>query len=71
MSAEIFRFRDYQIDNFADNEIGLETAVDAAIRDLREILLYWGTEEARQRAKECQLMLCQVFSESIVGRSGA
>jgi hypothetical protein len=70
MSAEILRFRDYYFDRVADDEIGLETAVDAAIRDLREILLGWGTDAARQRAEECELMLRRVFSESVVGPSG-
>jgi hypothetical protein len=70
MSAEIVSFRDYHFDSVADDEIGLETAVDAAIRDLREILLCWGTETARQRAEECELMLRRVFSETIVGTSG-
>jgi hypothetical protein len=66
MSAKIYGFCDYQFENFVDAEIGLETAIDAAIRDLREILLYWGTETARQRAEECELMLRRVFSKSIV-----
>ncbi len=66
MSAKIYRFCDYQFENFVDAEIGLEMAVDAAIRDLREILLCWGTETARQRAEECELMLRRVFSKSIV-----
>jgi len=70
MSAEILSFRDYHFDPFVDDEIGLETAVDVAIRDLREILLCWGTEVARQRAEECELMLRRVFSESVIGTSG-
>ncbi len=70
MSAEILRFRDYRSEGAADDEIGLETAVDAAIRDLREILLCWGTETARQRAEECELMLRRVFSEAVVGTLG-
>jgi hypothetical protein len=70
MSAEILRFSDYHFDNPADDEIGLETAVDAAIRDLREILLCWGTETARRRAQECELMLRRVFSQSVAGGSG-
>jgi hypothetical protein len=70
MSADILRFRDYHFDRVADDEIGLETAVDAAIRDLHEILLCWGTEAARQRAEECELMLRRVLSESVVGTPG-
>jgi hypothetical protein len=70
MSAEILTFRDYHWDRVADDEIGLETAVDAAIRDLREILSGWGTEPARQRAEECELMLRRVFSEAVAAPSG-
>jgi len=70
MSAEILRFRDYHFEGVADDEIGLETAVDTAIRDLREILLCWGTETARQRAEECESMLRRVFSEAVVGTLG-
>ena len=67
MSAEILRLCDYRIDDAADDEIDLVTAVDAAIRDLREILLCWNSEVARQRAEECELMLRRAFSE-FVGR---
>jgi hypothetical protein len=70
MSADILRFRDYHTDRVADDEIGLETAVDAAIRDLHEILLCWGTQAARQRAEECELMLRRVLFESVVGTPG-
>lgn len=38
-------------------EIDLVTAVDVAIRDLREISLKWGEESARRQAEECRLML--------------
>ena len=52
MSAEILKFSDYRINEAADSEIDLATAVDVAIRDLREILSSWGSEPARQRAEE-------------------
>ena len=65
MSAEILKFSDYRIDDVADDEIDLVTAVDVAIRDLREILLCWGSEIARQRAEECELMLrCKIADNS-------
>jgi len=38
-------------------EIDLETAVDVAIRDLRDILAGWGGEAARRQADECRRML--------------
>jgi hypothetical protein len=69
VSAEILRFSDYRIGDGADNDIDLVTAVDVAIRDLREILLCWGSETARQRAEECQLTLRRAFSGFVVGRS--
>jgi len=68
VSADILKFSDYRIDTCADGEIDLVTAVDVAIRDLREILSCWGSELARQRAEECELMLRRTFSESVVGR---
>lgn len=58
------RLSDYRIDDGAESEIDLVTAVDVAIRDLREILLCWGSEAARQRAEECELMLRHAFSRS-------
>jgi hypothetical protein len=64
VSAEILKFSDYRVEDNAGGEgdIDLVTAVDVAIRDLREILLYWGSEVARQRAEECELMLRRAFS---------
>jgi hypothetical protein len=68
VSAEILKFSDYRIDDVADDEIDLVTAVDVAIRDLREILLCWGSEIARQRAEECELMLRCTFSGFVIGQ---
>jgi hypothetical protein len=50
------------MDDGADSDIDLATAVDVAIRDLREILLCWGTETARQRAQECESTLRHAYS---------
>jgi hypothetical protein len=69
VSAEILKFSDYRIDDGADDEIDLVTAVDVAIRDLREILLCWGSEIARQRAEECELTLRRAFSRNVASRS--
>jgi hypothetical protein len=69
VSAEILKFSDYRIDDGPDDEIGLETAVDVAIRDLREVLLCWGTARARQRVEECELTLHRAFSRCVVGQS--
>jgi hypothetical protein len=70
VSAKILTLSDYRIDDIADNEIDLITAIDVAIRDLREILMCWGTDRARQRTEECELMLRQAYSELVVGQSG-
>ena len=69
MSAEIFNLNDYRMDDAADGEIDLVTAVDVAIRDLREILMCWGSEVARQRAQECELTLSRAFSGFVVGQA--
>jgi hypothetical protein len=65
VSADIVRLSDYRIDDGADGEIDLATAVDVAIRDLREILLCWGSEMARQRVEECESMLRCAYSEFV------
>jgi hypothetical protein len=62
VSAEILKLNDYRMDDGADSDIDLATAVDVAIRDLREILLCWGSETARQRAEECELTLRRAYS---------
>ena len=74
MSAEILLFSDYRAEHGHrgdHGEIDLVTAVDVALRDLREILLCWGSEVARQRAQECELMLRRAFSGCVVGQSGS
>jgi hypothetical protein len=62
VGAEILRLSDYRMDDGTDGEIDLATAVDVAIRDLREILWCWGSERARQRAEECESTLRRAYS---------
>lgn len=69
MSAQILKLSDYRIDDVADNEIDLVTVVDAAVRDLREVLMCWGSEVARRRAEECELMLRRAYSDHIASQS--
>jgi hypothetical protein len=69
VSAEILNISDYRMDDSADGEIDLVTAVDVAIRDLREILVSWGSEVARQRAQECESTLRRAFSRFVVAQS--
>jgi hypothetical protein len=68
VSAEILKFSNYRADDGADAEIDLVTAVDVAIRDLREILLCWGSEIAQERAQECELMLRRAYSGFVFGQ---
>lgn len=67
MSAEILKLSDYRVDTGTEAEIDLVTAVDVAIRDLREILVCWGSDVARQRAQECELMLRRAYSDFVSG----
>ena len=46
-------------------EIDLLTAVDVAIRDLREISQRWGQESARRQADECRAMLEGAFKAAV------
>jgi hypothetical protein len=68
VSAKILKLSDYRINEVADCEIDLATAVDVAIRDLREILSAWGSATARQRAQECELTLRRALSGHHAGR---
>jgi hypothetical protein len=43
-------------------EIDLHTAVDVAIRDLREIQDNWGTSLALERLAECRELLHTIFA---------
>ena len=69
MTAELFELSDYRVDDIVDSEIDLATAVDVAIRDLQEILVWWGSETARQRAQECELTLRRAFSGFVASHS--
>jgi hypothetical protein len=69
VSAELLTLSDYRINDAPDSEIDLATAVDVAIRDLREVLVCWGSETARQRAEECELTLRRAFSGFVAGQS--
>ena len=68
MTAEILKLSDYRVHDVAGGEIDLATAVDVAIRDLREILVCWGSDIALQRAQECELTLRRAFSGFVAGQ---
>lgn len=59
--AQIIQFRP-KSDIDEAPEIDLITAVDLAIRDLRDIASRWGEEGARLQADECRLMLERAFN---------
>ena len=48
-----------------EDEIDLYTAVDVAIRDLRDIAQYTGEDEVRRRAEECRLMLESAYEGAL------
>ncbi|HMN85223.1 MAG TPA: hypothetical protein PKA74_04455 [Bauldia sp.] len=58
-----FRARVQSADDEAD--IDLVTAVDAAIRDLRDISRRWGEADARQQAEECREMLERALAAAV------
>ena len=63
--AEIIQFRS-KADIAEDNcEIDLMTAVDVAIRDLRDIAERWGDESVRIQAEECRRMLERAYDAAV------
>jgi hypothetical protein len=64
LSAKIIRLSDRLVASETELTIDLRTAVDVAIRDLREIQSLWGTDVARERLAECHDMLQKVLAAS-------
>ena len=65
MSAEIIHLDAYRMPArgpVEEEPCDMVTAIDVAIRDLRDILQYWGSEGARARAMECERMLSRVYA---------
>ena len=65
MAAKILKLSDYRAAVGSDDEIDLTTAVDAAIRDLQEIIANWSSAAALQRTHECEVMLRRAFLHSL------
>ena len=65
--AEIVQFRSRAElhEEALDSEIDLVTAVDAAIRDLRDIVSKWGDDSMLQQAHECRRMLERALAASV------
>ena len=62
--AEIIQFPQRVIDDEA-LEIDLLTAIDAAIRDLRDIADHWGEEASRLQADECRRRLEKAYDNAL------
>jgi hypothetical protein len=68
LSAEIIQLDAYRMpamEPVEEETCDMATAIDVAIRDLREILQYWGSEGARARAVECERMLSRVYGAGV------
>lgn len=65
MSAKIVWLSDYRSEEPEACQIDLSTAVDVAIRDLREVLTHWGSDAARSRIEECEAMLRSAFESQM------
>jgi hypothetical protein len=63
--AEIIQFRSKADIAEESPEIDLLTAVDVAIRDLRDIAERCSEVTARIQAEECRLMLEQAFNAAV------
>lgn len=60
MTAVVISLSDYRVDP-CDVDIDLVTAVDVAVRDLREVLRRWGTSEAKHQLVQCEAMLTRAL----------
>ncbi len=64
--AEIIPFRNKKKESEEDDgAVDLLTAVDAAIRDLRDIAERCGEESSRRLAEECRRMLERAFAAAV------
>ncbi len=68
MSAEIIQLSQYRCCDEPDlREIDIYTAVDVAIRDLREVMTFQDTQSIHSRVAECEGLL----RRALVGALGA
>ena len=63
--AKIIQFRSKADIAEESGEVDLFTAVDVAIRDLRDIAARCGEETARLQAEECRQMLERAFDAAL------
>jgi hypothetical protein len=65
VTAEIINFGDHRVVHDTDVEIDLVTAVDVAVRDLREILSHEGAAQVRERLEQCEAMLTRAYFSAV------
>jgi hypothetical protein len=63
--ADIIQFRSRAEIQDENPDIDLLTAIDVAIRDLRDIAEHCGEAAARLRADECRLMLERAYYAAV------
>ena len=63
--AEIIKFRSKADIAEENGELDLITAIDVAIRDLRDISERWGDESVRIQADECRRMLERAYDAAV------
>lgn len=66
MSAEIIQLSNYRLSDGPDlSQIDIYTAVDVAIRDLREVLTFQDACAIRSRVAECEDMLRRALTDAL------
>jgi hypothetical protein len=66
VSAEIIQLSHYRSSDEPDlSNIDIYTAVDVAIRDLREVLTFQDAQAMRRRVAECEDMLRRTLIDSL------
>ncbi|MET0867884.1 MAG: hypothetical protein ABWY35_07255 [Pseudorhodoplanes sp.] len=66
MSAQIIQLNNYRSSDEPDlSQIDIYTAVDVAIRDLREVLTFQDAQAIRNRVEECEGMLRRALLDAL------
>ncbi len=66
MSAEIIQLSQYRLSDEPDlSQIDIYTAVDVAVRDLREVLTFQDAQAIRNRVAQCEDMLRRALVEAL------
>lgn len=66
--SNVIAFRPHAIQPAEETGIDPLTAIDAAIRDLADIMRDWGSDTALAQADECRQMLARAYGEALTGR---